>query len=244
MKDFPMINFKENILPTESIQLELKGRIELKFQSSVTAISSILIESGKKEDEIEILVGSELIKIKDLKRCKDNEKYFGTFIESIEEKKGALDAITSFIHDLTKIERSKSGDEYDTIFVTIFLAENAVKNIFIKADNLKLNCGDVLLENLIIKSANLAICCNELFSAKVIGIKSANISGSIYFSQKSSNITLDATNGKIRVIKQVGYDGAFDLEGTHLKVKGLPSILDSNAGLFKARFNNGKIAIE
>lgn len=239
-----MINFKENILPTETIQLELKGRIELKFQLPPTAISSILIESEKKEDGVEISVGSELIKIKDLERCKDNEKYFGTFIDSIEEKKGALDAITSFIHDLTKIDHSKSGDGCDTIFVTIFLAENTVKNIFIKADNLKLNYGDVSLERLIIKSANLAVCHNELFSAKVIVIKSANISGSICFSQKSSNITLDATNGKIRVIKQVNYNGAFDLEGTHLKVKGLPSIFDSDTGLFKARFNNGKIAIE
>lgn len=239
-----MINFKENILSAETIQLEFKGRIELKFQSSVTAMSSILIESEKKEDEVEISVGSELIRIKDLKRCKDNEKYFGTFMDSIEEKKGALDAITSFVHDLTKIEHSKSGDGCVTIFVTIFLAESAVKNIFIKADNLKLSCGDISLECLIIKSANLAICHNELFSAKVIKVKSANISGSICFSQKSSNITLDATNGKIRVIKQVNYNGAFDLEGNHLKVKGLPSIFDSDAGLFKARFNNGKIAIE
>lgn len=225
----------------DHIELRLAGDTYLSIEQSSHAVEEIEIDYD--ENHVAIHASENLVEVIDDTKKSINKEDLPNFTSAIHKKDGLLEILHGLISDALNIKRERATQKTKETKIKIRLLNNKIRTIKIRSENLSAHISNIEIGAIEINSGNIKILQDKEVSTQETRISSANMAGEIAYTSKSKNITIEAGNGKLGILKEPGFRGAFEIRGNNIKTTGNPGIESHQDGLFKITMNNGKIKI-
>lgn len=236
-----MNKFYQKLQSADLYHLNLEGDFNLIIRESTDNESAITSSHGE-DEHFKISIDGSLIEITDESIVNEVlADEFKTFKNSIVENKGVFNNITSFISDALKAKSAVETNKRQIALELTLAKSDVLKDINVKATNLKISFDNCFLDSLKISCGNLNLN-NDGLSVNNFHVDSANLKSDFRL-RGGDIIHVESSNAKINFLDSDKFSGSVNVTGNNIKVLGdyQPTASGSGKGNIVVDSSNGKV---